>query len=368
MSKRIKILFTIPNFDTAGSGKVVYDLVKGLDKTRFEPEICCHHDRGAYFETIKTLGVKIHIFQFTAAYRPLLSLPFRVIKIARFLKRGKFDLIHSWHWSSDFTEPLAAKLVGIPFVYTKKAMGWGNKAWKWRSQLSTKIIVINRDMLDYYHGMEHKVESMPLGVDTNYYHPLPKSYDLPNAIKFDVDDFIIVSIANLVAVKGIEVLLEAVERLNDDNIKVLIVGSDHSHYAITLKQKYKSKKHIQFLGKQLDIKPYLAVANVFVIPTKNEGRKEGMPIAPLEAMASSRIVIGSNISGIKDILESKKEFLFEPSNIDDLAEKIKFVMNLTPADMSAKQQEFRNLAVKIFSIQSFITNHQFFYKQLLNVQ
>ena len=39
MAKRIKILFTIPNFDTAGSGKVVYDLVNGLDKEIFEPEI-----------------------------------------------------------------------------------------------------------------------------------------------------------------------------------------------------------------------------------------------------------------------------------------------------------------------------------------
>jgi len=32
MGNKIKILYTIPNFKTAGSGKVVYDLVKGLDK------------------------------------------------------------------------------------------------------------------------------------------------------------------------------------------------------------------------------------------------------------------------------------------------------------------------------------------------
>ncbi|OUR93399.1 glycosyltransferase [Flavobacteriales bacterium 34_180_T64] len=368
MSKRIKILFTIPNFDTAGSGKVVYDLVKGLDKTRFEPEICCFHNRGVYFDTIKTLGVKIHIFQFTAPYRPLLSLPFRVIKIARFFKKQNFDLIHSWHWSSDFTEPLAAKLVGIPFVYTKKAMGWGNKAWRWRSQLSTRIIAINRDMLDYFVGMEHKVESIPLGVDVDYFQPLDKSYEIPSGQKFSTKDFIIVSIANLVAVKGIEVLLNAVKQLNDKNIKVLIVGSDHGNYAETLKLHYKSEKHIVFLGKQLDIKPYLAVANIFVIPTKDEGRKEGMPIAPLEAMASNRIVIGSNISGIKDILESKKELLFEPSNIDDLAEKIKYVMGLNQSEVTKMQQEFRNLAVQKFSILSFIINYQLFYKELLKVE
>ena len=43
---KIKILYTIPNFKTAGSGKVVHDLVKGLDKEKFSPEICFFHSKG----------------------------------------------------------------------------------------------------------------------------------------------------------------------------------------------------------------------------------------------------------------------------------------------------------------------------------
>ena len=130
MNRPIKILFTIPNFDTAGSGRVVYDLVKRLDRSRFAPEICCVHDRGAFFKEVEALGVPIHLFDVTAPYKPLWRLPFRIWKIRRFFRNHHFDLIHSWHWSSDFTEPLAARLAGIPFIYTKKAMGWGNRAWK----------------------------------------------------------------------------------------------------------------------------------------------------------------------------------------------------------------------------------------------
>ncbi|MCB0448076.1 MAG: glycosyltransferase, partial [Gelidibacter sp.] len=123
MSKRIKILFSIPNFETAGSGKVVYDLVKGLDKSMFAPEICCFHEKGDYFKVVQTLGVPIHVFEFATPYKPFISLPFRVFKIAQFFKKHQFDIIHSWHWSSDITEPLAAKWAGVSFVYTKKAMG-----------------------------------------------------------------------------------------------------------------------------------------------------------------------------------------------------------------------------------------------------
>ncbi|WP_348799484.1 hypothetical protein [Flavobacterium adhaerens] len=37
--KKLKILYTIPNFDTAGSGKVLYDLAQNLDKDKFEVHI-----------------------------------------------------------------------------------------------------------------------------------------------------------------------------------------------------------------------------------------------------------------------------------------------------------------------------------------
>ena len=167
MNNKIKVLYTIPNFDTAGSRKVVYDLVKGLDKTVFAPEICVFHTRGAFFKEIEKLGVPVHVFKFETDYRPFATLLFRVLKISKFFKKHQFDLIHSWHWSSDITEPLAAKLAGIPFVYTKKAMGWGNKSWLWRSKLSTKVIAINKDMMQqFFNKMPEKAINLPLGVDT----------------------------------------------------------------------------------------------------------------------------------------------------------------------------------------------------------
>src|SRR5690606_33171444 len=150
MNKRIRILYTIPNFNTAGSGKSVYDLIKGLDRTIFEPEICCFHSQGAFFKEVESLGVTIHIFPFTTSYRPWPTFLLRVLKIKRFFKQHQFDLIHSWHWSSDISEPLAAKLAGIPYIYTKKAMGWGNRYWRWRSKLSTHVIVVNQDMVTEY--------------------------------------------------------------------------------------------------------------------------------------------------------------------------------------------------------------------------
>ena len=364
MTRKIKILFTIPNFDTAGSGKVVYDLVKGLDKTVFAPEICCDHDRGSFFETVKALGVPIHVFPFTTPYRPYLTFPFRVLKIAHFFKRHRFDLIHSWHWSSDVSEPLAAKWAGIPFVYTKKAMGWGNKAWVWRSQLSTKIIAINSDMgQEFFTKVAKKVAEIPLGIDVSYFKPLKKTYSIPEDT-FTKTDFVIVTIANLVPVKGIEVLLEATKQMNDPTIKTLIIGDYKNAYGEDLKKRYESDC-IYFLGKQLDVRPYLAVADVFVIPTKDEGRKEGLPIAPLEAMASGCIVVGSNISGIKDILKDHQVLLFQPGAIEDLVDKLKFVKDLNVEDTLKLKGAMVQTVQQQFSLDQCIERHDLLYQSMI---
>ncbi|WP_242133252.1 glycosyltransferase [Aestuariivivens marinum] len=364
MLKRVKILYTIPNFDTAGSGKVVYDLVKGLDKTLFAPEIACFHKEGDFFKVVEQLDVPIHQFTFAQPYRPFWSLPHRIYKISRFFKQHQFDIIHSWHWSSDFSEPLAAKWAGIPYVYTKKAMGWGNKAWRWRTQLSTKIIAINTDMVaQFFKGMHHKVVHIPLGVDIDYFKPQQPTQALKQSLDILDTDFVIVTVANLVPVKGIETLMEAAKALNDTAIKVLVIGRDDNAYASTLKQRYSSENCL-FLGLQPDVRPYLALADLFVIPTRNEGRKEGFPIAPIEAMAAGCLVLGSNISGINDILKAFPKYLFEPSNIDELAKKIKYIKDTPSIERKLTSKAMRDYVEKNFDIKQCVLNHELLYNTI----
>jgi glycosyltransferase involved in cell wall biosynthesis len=366
MSKKIKILYTIPNFNTAGSGKSVYDLVKNLDRSVFEPEICCSDSHGAFYKEVEKLDVKIHIFPSTANYRPRITFLSRVLKIRNFFKVNQFDVIHSWHWSSDISEPLAAKLAGIPYVYTKKAMGWGNKYWTWRSKLSTKVIVVNEDMVkQYFSKMLHKIDRFPLAIDTNYYKPSGSSIEDPEGINLKKDDFVVLSIANMVAVKGIEILLDAVQQLNDNKIKILIVGNDQNEYGKALKQQYKEHQNIFFLGKKLDVIPYLSLADLFVIPTKDEGRREGIPNAPLEAMAMECVVLGSNISGVKDILRTFPSCLFEASNVNELAEKIAYIKDMPTQERANLAKAMRNQVIEEFSIEGFLKNHETLYLSMI---
>ena len=215
MNKRIRVLYTISNFNTAGSGKVVYDLANGLDKTKFDIEIACGNDKGDFFNTVKGLGLPIHIFKTKTDYRPYYSLIPRILKISKFYKEHDYDVIHSWQWSNDWTEALAARLVGKKWIYTKKAMGFKSYHWKIKSYLSNFIVTVNDDMQKYFINKKNQ-KLIPFGIDTDYY----KFEYLQNNINKNNDTFRIITVANLVPVKRIEDLIKAAHNNAKAQLKI----------------------------------------------------------------------------------------------------------------------------------------------------
>ncbi len=354
--KKIKILYTIPNFDTAGSGKVLYDLAKGLDKTKFDVEIACGNAKGTFFAEVEKLGLPIHIIPTTVKPRPYFNLLFRVKPFRSFVKQHHFDIVHSWHWSSDWTETLAARLGGAKFVYTKKAMTWGNVHWKIRSYLSNFIITINEEMRNYFPNKKNQ-KLIPLGIDTQYY-----SSDLfPKKQATTV--FKIITVANLVPVKGIEVLIKAIELLNNPNIHLEVLGDDRGDYGVQLKQiviDLKLENQVAFLGKHTDVRSFLAASDLYVIPSK----KEGMPMALVEAMTMGIPVMGSDISGINFVLKDFPELLFEVSDADVLSRKIELFCKKTADEKQEIGNQLRNYCIANFSMEKFINEHENLYLKL----
>ncbi|MEH6764529.1 MAG: glycosyltransferase family 4 protein [Aequorivita antarctica] len=362
-TEKIKILYTIPNFDTAGSGKVVYDLVKGLDKEKFEVEVACSSNRGAFFKEMESLDIPIHVFETTTSYRPYITLFSRIKTIKGFFKNNKYHIVHSWHWSSDWTEVLAARWAGTKWVYTKKAMSWGNRHWKIRSFLANFIITINDEMRNYFPNKK-KQKLIPLGIDTAYYNPelFPVKLNA-NGI------FNIITVANLVPVKGVEVLIKAIKKLNDPTIKLTVLGdntNEYGSYLASLCKDLNIEQQVLFLGKKTDVRSYIAASDLYVIPTLNEGRKEGMPMALVEAMCMGAPVLGSDISGVNFVLKDFKNLLFEAGNEKLLSKKILGLKMLSEAERIKLGKELRVYVMENFNYEKFIEAHQKLYIELIN--
>jgi glycosyltransferase involved in cell wall biosynthesis len=352
--KKIRILYTLPNFDTAGSGKVVYDLIKHLDKNKFEVFVMCNHSRGLLFDAIKELEVHITIQQVSFPLTPYFSLFKRIKPYKDFVRKNKIDVVHSWHWSSDWTEILAAKWGGAKFIYTKKAMSWGNKHWLIRTYLSDFVVTLNEEMKLLF-PWKKKQKLIPLGIDTDFYSP---SKTKSNTV------FTIVLVAHLVPVKGVEVLLHALEKLNQKQFRLHIIGDDSTNYSAELKKltlQLKLEHHVFFLGKQTQVKPFLEEADLMVMSSF----KEGMPMAMVEGMSMGIPILGSDIPGIQFVLRGFEHLLFPTSNSEVLTEKIKTVMFMSPQQRIELGIQLREQCMKRFRMVNFIESHELIYKEVI---
>ena len=358
MNKKIHVLYTIPNFDTAGSGKVVYDLVKNINKDLFDISIVCNHNRGPFFKEIESLGYPIYLRSFTVSLKPYVTL----LRIARsfknFLKEKNIDVVHSWHWSSDWTEALSCKLANVPFVYTKKSMGWGNRHWKIKSYLSSFIVSVNPAIHNFF-KFKKNVTLIPFGADTNYYDPK----GVNNSNQPNESPFTIITVANLVSVKNIELIIDAVKQLKHLNVELQIVGDTRSDYAKSLQNlinEHDLNSSVIFKGKHSDVRPFLKEADVFVISSINEG----MPMALVEAMAMALPVLGSDIPGISYVLDDFKEYLFRLDSKEELSTKIEAIFNMSVSERKKIGEQMRDYCINNLSMQRFIERHESLYSKV----
>ena len=368
--EKIKLLYTIPNFDTAGSGKALLKIAQRLDKSKFEPHICCFHDKGEFFQTVRESGIPVHLYTYTTPMIPRVKGLKNAWQISRLFRKGNFDLIHSFHYADDYSEGLAAKLAGIKWVFTKKNMNWGENSWKLRSKIASGIIAQNTDMIKDFFPDRQNVTLIGRGVDTIEFKPLPPSANLIKEFNLSEQAKVILMVANLVPIKGAEILLEAFNTVagSFDDLYLFYVGDNQNDYGNKIKsladQSAWSNKII-FTGKRLDVKDFHSIADIFVLPTLNEGRQEGSPVSLLEAMASGSFSLASNVAGIRDQLSDSPDQLFTPANSAELATKLNKYLSCSKDEMESLINSQLRVVQDRFTIEREVTDHENFYLQIL---
>jgi len=296
---------------------------------------------------------------------------YNCLQLSKYFKKLKIDLIHSFHYGSDYSEAFAAKIAGIPWVFTKKNMSWGGtslNSWKIRSYLATQILAQNNDMVFLFYRNSKKINLVPRGVKIDN---LDKSNNeiLKNRYGIARETKVIITVANLVYIKGIHVLIDAFELIceKDPSYHLLIVGDKKTNYGKQMENKANGSrfsKKITFTGKVRNVNKYLSISNLFVLPTLDEGRREGSPVSLLEAMALGVNVLASRISGIKDILSNFSDNMFTPGDKRILADAI--LEHLSDLNQQ-KGKLFSSYIKDNYSLSKEVISHQEIYKKCLKI-
>lgn len=128
--------------------------------------------------------------------------------------------------------------------------------------------------------------------------------------------FYFIFIGRVMKEKGVEELFEAMRRLNREGHTCVLhlVGFTEENYREEIR-KGSQEGWLVDHGLQKDVRPFIAAADCFVLPSWHEG----MANTNLESAASGRPVITTDIPGCREAVEDGKTgFLCEKRNADSL--------------------------------------------------
>ena len=176
-----------------------------------------------------------------------------------------------------------------------------------------------------------------------------------NFFKNNYNNFI--NIGRMTDQKDQLLILKAFNKLkNIINFKLIILGKGkNKKYLQNYIQENNLSKKIKLIGYKKNPYPYIKKANIFILSSKFEG----LPNVLLEAQYLKKIIISTDCpTGPKEILlNGKAGFLFDVSNIEQLKNKILFVIDKKNSKIIKKKILIGYKSINRFNYNKNINNY-----------
>ena len=255
---------------------------------------------------------------------------FPAFKLSKVIDEQEIDLVH-FHWTRDITTVVLAKVLSKrkPKIIQSRHM----TMTRFKDDIYHKWLYKNIDLM---HAVTNQVKEqlekfIPLDIQ-----PMIKRVYLGTKIpminknrvlalneEYGLEEsFVIGIVGRIEEGKGQYLLLEALAKLNNKKIKILIVGQAmENSYLLELETKCKElgiKEQVIFSGFTKEVNEHMTLCDVTVLATP----KETFGLVVIESMANRVPVIATNNGGPLEIIEDGIDGILFDRTSTDLAEKI----------------------------------------------
>ena len=321
-------------------------------------------------------GVRYFPLEITRRITPLQDLRC-LVRLVRFLRQEKPHFVHSHTPKAGIIGMLAAYIAGVPVrMHTVAGLplmeATGVKRWVLNTVerityfCSTNVYPNSKGLetfiLQNKFCTSKKIKVLGSGssngIDTSYFDPemvsQAQQVALKNELSIEPKDFVFCFVGRLVKDKGVNELIDAFIQISKKhlNAKLLIVGHTEADLdpllPVTL-HNIKFNERIIEVGFQKDIRPYLAIADLFIFPSY----REGFPNVILQANAMGVPCIVSDINGCNELIKQGENGLIVPAkNSKILKEQMELLLE-NPNHLKASNSEIRNFIISNFEREVF---------------
>ena len=366
-----RVLHLIWALDLGGAERQVVEIVKGLDRRRFEPTVGCLVRKGRWGEELEASGVPVVDF----GKRPGLDLAL-LARLARFIRQGGFDIVHTHAFTAASWGRLAAALARTRVVVAHEHSAFSLESASRRAvdrmlaAVTSAWVVVSdtlaRDLV--------RAEGLPL----SRLVVIPNGIPLRKAAADDVrrvradlsggDRFteIVGTVGRLERRKGLPVLLEAIKELapGRPGLGLCLVGEGPLRDDLEERARALGiADRVHFAGRREDVPAVLGALDVFALPSHTEG----LSIALLEAAGAGRPIVATDIGGNPEVVrDGLNGLLVPPGDPRALARALAAILDDRPRAAAIGARAGRDVRER-FSAEGMVRAIESLYADLLAV-
>jgi len=300
--------------------------VKLKESSRYRPFVCASRSGGVLEEKLKKNDIEYAVLGRDHSYEFHKFLPLRKI-----IREKEIELIHAHKIGSNLWGSLIGRAWGVPVISHFHAHQKSLEslsyliAAKIINRFSTSIISISeyeKLRLAEEEGITlSKIFTIYNGIDYSNYKSVPDEGTM-KSLSIRKGAPVVGFVAAFRPRKDHELLMNSARVVIDqypDTIFLLVGDGETREKIETMAEELGIKDNCRFTGFRNDIPELISTFGVAVLSS----HWEGLPIAVLEYMASSKPVVCTNVSGMPELVRNGVNgFLVNPGDSGDFAEKI----------------------------------------------
>lgn len=325
----VRVLHLISDTNIGGAGRQLLNFAKYHDRGLLDLVVVCPPG-SLLAPPCRELGVRVEELPQMPGDESLnpAALISQLPALVSFIRREGIGLVHT---HACFAGRLAARLAGVPVVYTRHCLepadGRGGlkwRAWRWlNNRTADRVIAVSQAVrcnLIELGAASEQIEVIYNGIDLEEFQPTGRVEREWPAPAVGV-------VARLAPEKGHRCLLQAagkvLERCGD--VRFVIVGAGPLEEDLrSVARRLGLADRVIFTGLRRDIPRVLEQLDILVQPSLSEAQS----LSLVEGMAMARPCVASAVGGVTEVISDGVDgLLVPPADPDALAEKLLALLN-----------------------------------------
>lgn len=260
-------------------------------------------------------------------YSGVINFLFIIIKLFRIIRTNEIQIVHSHHRYFDLAAYLISKFVPIKTTTSVHSKVNDKKLFSYKADI---LISCSRNIREHliknYEIKSDRIKVVYNFVDTDEIKTDKEPYLLKKSLGINDQETVLGFIGRLdIVEKGVDLLLHAFKNLSKhhNDLCLLLIG-DGKDKEIIQRQVDEEKLNCKIIGAQENIFDFYNIIDIVILPS----RVDPFPLVMLEAGIMRKAFIGSDVDGIKELIEDKKTgVLFKPNNPDSLTDAVRLILS-----------------------------------------